>query len=128
MTQGKPLNVLIAPTKKPPEVADSPTTIPDNVSGPTRDGRRPLDFAFALDAATARLNEQVFGAEPADPLAESGMRQELASALCAFGELANEADHMRTRADAAMASGLPTREGKRAATAITADEYREASK
>lgn len=56
----------------------------------------PLDWHLAVDAATARLNEKP---GPQDTMAHpmvAAMAIELATRLCAYCMVADEADHMRT--------------------------------
>jgi hypothetical protein len=71
---------------------------------------RSLDWREAICAAEARLNEVRIGPGTGDQPLVAGAAVELAAELCAFGMLADEVDHMRTRADERPAGKQPTRE------------------
>ncbi len=65
---------------------------------PARDAR-PLDWRHVVDAAAARLEESLFRPDASGYMAASGLADELAATLCAYGMVANEVAHMHGRAD-----------------------------
>ena len=56
-----------------------------------------LSWPHAVDAASARLNEEWVMPETGSHPAVEGMGQELAALLCAYGMLGEESDRMRGR-------------------------------
>ena len=68
----------------------------DGGEDPTRPpaGRQPLDWGDAVDAATARLEESWVRPDATGHMLSSGLADEFAATLCAFGMVAAELDHM----------------------------------
>jgi hypothetical protein len=55
---------------------------------------RPLDWGHVLDAAAARLEESWVRPDVTGHMLASGLADELAATLCAYGMVAEEVDHM----------------------------------
>jgi hypothetical protein len=64
----------------------------------------PLDWAHAVDAAAARLNESWVRPDTTGHMVASGLAGELAATLSAYGMTVAEAAHMRGRMDGALAA------------------------
>ena len=84
-----------------------PTGNPDSNSVPH--DPRPLDWGQAVDAAAARLEESWVRPDETHQVVASGLADELAATLCAYGMMAAEVDHMHHREEEHAASGKPTR-------------------
>ena len=69
---------------------------------------RPLDWGNAVDAAAARLEEAWVHPDDTGRMLASGLADELAATLCAFGMVAAEVDHMHNRADKQRTGGERT--------------------
>ena len=65
---------------------------------PLRDAR-PLDWGQVVDAAAARLEESWVRPDATGYMAASGLADEFAATLCAYGMVADEVEHMRDRMD-----------------------------
>jgi hypothetical protein len=61
--------------------------------------RRPLNGAQAVDAAEARLNESWVFPDTTGHMVASGLAQELAATLCAYGMVGGEVAQMEHRLD-----------------------------
>jgi hypothetical protein len=61
---------------------------------------RPLDWGHVVDAAAARLEESWVRPDSTGHMLASGLAEELAATLCAYGMDAAEVDHMRDHEDA----------------------------
>jgi hypothetical protein len=81
---------------EPYEAAGQPVSIP--LPGP-----RPLDWEHVVDAAAARLEESWVRPDATGYMMASGLADEFAATLCAYGMAAEEADHMHVRMDKALA-------------------------
>ena len=57
-------------------------------------GQRPLDWGHVVDAAAARLEESWVSPDMTGYMMTSGLADEFAATLCAYGMAAAEADHM----------------------------------
>jgi hypothetical protein len=68
---------------------------------------RPLDWGHVVDAAAARLEESWVRPDSTGHMLASGLAEELAATLCAYGMVAAEVDHMRDHEDAHL-TGQPT--------------------
>jgi hypothetical protein len=55
---------------------------------------RPLDWGHVVDAAAARLDESWVRPDTSGHMLASGLAEELAATLCAYGMVAAEIDHM----------------------------------
>ncbi|HEX3992856.1 MAG TPA: hypothetical protein VHX39_16925 [Acetobacteraceae bacterium] len=55
---------------------------------------RPLDWGHVVDAAAARLEESWVRPDSTGHMLASGLAEELAATLCAYGMVAMEVDHM----------------------------------
>jgi len=55
---------------------------------------RPLDWGHVVDAAAARLDESWVRPDTTGHMLASGLAEELAATLCAYGMVAAEVDHM----------------------------------
>jgi len=73
-------------------------TVPDAVI-PAHDPR-PLDWGHVVDAAAARLEESWVRPDNTGHMLASGLAEELAATLCAYGMVAMEVDHMHDHEDA----------------------------
>ena len=62
---------------------------------------RPLDWDQAVDAAAARLEESWVRPDETGRMLSSGMADEFAATLCAFGMVAEEVVHMQVHSDRA---------------------------
>lgn len=60
--------------------------------------RRPLDWGYAVEAAVARLEESWVWPDGTGHMQSSGLADELAATLCAYGMVAEEVDHMHDHA------------------------------
>jgi len=69
-----------------------PAAAPDNDVRPH--DPRPLDWGQAVDAAAARLEESWVRPDTTGHMLSSGLAEELAATLCAYGMVAAEVDHM----------------------------------
>ena len=56
---------------------------------------RPVDWGHVVDAAAARLEESWVHPDTTGNMLASGLADELAATLCAYGMEAAEVDHMR---------------------------------
>jgi hypothetical protein len=65
---------------------------------PSHDAR-PLDWGHAVDAAAARLEESWVSPDLTGYMAASGLADEFAATLCAYGMVADEVAHMHDRMD-----------------------------
>lgn len=79
--------------------AGVPAAVDDRVVRPPP--ARPLDWSHAVNAAAARLEESWVRPDSTGHMLASGLAEELAATLCAFGMVASEVDHMRGHAVAA---------------------------
>jgi hypothetical protein len=61
---------------------------------------RPLDWGHVVDAAAARLEESWVRPDSTGHMLASGLAEELAATLCAYGMSAAEVDHMHDQEDA----------------------------
>jgi hypothetical protein len=61
---------------------------------------RPLDWGHVVDAAAARLEESWVRPDNTGHMLSSGLAEELAATLCAYGMSAAEVDHMHDHEDA----------------------------
>ncbi|MGA3002988.1 MAG: hypothetical protein ABSE20_14825 [Acetobacteraceae bacterium] len=66
---------------------------------------RPLDWGHVVDAAAARLEESWVRPDNTGHMLASGLADELAATLCAYGMVAAEVDHMHDHGDALPAGG-----------------------
>ena len=60
---------------------------------------RPLEWGLVVDAAAARLEESWVRPDNTGHMLASGLADELAATLCAYGMSAAEVDHMNDHAD-----------------------------
>ncbi len=60
----------------------------------------PLDWGHVVDAAAARLEESWVRPDSTGHMLASGLAEELAATLCAYGMVAAEVDHMHDHEDA----------------------------
>jgi hypothetical protein len=74
-----------------------PAPVPDPVIRPH--DPRPLDWSHVVDAAAARLEESWVRPDDSGHMLASGLAEELAATLCAYGMVAAEVDHMHDHAD-----------------------------
>jgi hypothetical protein len=72
--------------------------IPDSVI-PAHDPR-PLDWGHVVDAAAARLEESWVRPDSTGHMLASGLAEELAATLCAYGMVAEEVGHMHDHEEA----------------------------
>jgi hypothetical protein len=68
---------------------------------------RPLDWGHVVDAAAARLEESWVRPDSTGHMLASGLAEELAATLCAYGMSAAEVDHMHDHEDALPAGSRP---------------------
>jgi hypothetical protein len=61
---------------------------------------RPLDWGHVVDAAAARLEESWVRPDSTGHMLASGLAEELAATLCAYGMVAEEVDHMHDHEEA----------------------------
>ena len=73
---------------------------------PTRDPW-PLDWSHLVNAAAARLEESWIKPDVTGYMAASGLADEFAATLCAYGMAADEVAHMHGRTDDAVAPAPP---------------------
>jgi len=92
------LKVPVETTTEQPDGAGSPAPIPDSVIRPH--DPRPLDWGHVVDAAAARLEESWVRPDSTGHMLASGLAEELAATLCAYGMVAAEVDHMHDHEDA----------------------------
>jgi len=81
-----------------PDAAGLPAPVPDQVIRPH--DSRPLDWGHVVDAAAARLEESWVRPDNTGHMLASGLAEELAATLCAYGMVAAEVDHMHDHEDA----------------------------
>jgi hypothetical protein len=94
------MDLFKVPVKVATEQSDAgglPVPVPDLVIRPH--DPRPLDWGHVVDAAAARLEESWVRPDDSGHMLASGLAEELASTLCAYGMVAAEVDHMHDRAD-----------------------------
>jgi hypothetical protein len=80
------------------EAAGMPAPPPDLAIRPH--DPRPLDWGHVVDAAAARLEESWVRPDSTGHMLASGLAEELAATLCAYGMSAAEVDHMHDHEDA----------------------------
>jgi hypothetical protein len=81
-----------------PDAASVPAPVPDPAIRPH--DPRPLDWGHVVDAAAARLEESWVRPDSTGHMLASGLAEELAATLCAYGMVAAEVDHMHDHEDA----------------------------
>jgi hypothetical protein len=69
---------------------------------------RPLDWGHAVDLAVARLEESWVRPDGTGHMLSSGLADEFAATLCAFGMVAEEVVHMHAHADKRVAEAERT--------------------
>lgn len=69
--------------------------------------QRPLDWSHVVDAAAARLGEAWVRPDATGYMLTSGLADEFAATLCAYGMAAAEADHMHDRTDQPLVEPAP---------------------
>jgi hypothetical protein len=112
---GNQLNPLVATAIEHPELVRSPDPVPPHDA-------RPLDWGHVVDAAAARLEESWVRPDATGYMAASGLAQEFAATLCAYGMVAEEVAHMRGRIDdAADAAAMPQVDGAGPLLGVRAD-------
>ena len=88
-----------------PDAAGLPAPASDSVVLPH--DPRPLDWGHVVDAAAARLEESWVRPDTTGHMLASGLAEELAATLCAYGMVAAEVDHMHDHGDALPAGQQP---------------------
>jgi len=82
---------------------DAQSAFPDQDRDFAPDGHphdpRALDWGQAVDAAAARLEESWIKPDTTGHMLASGLADELAATLCAYGMVASEVKHMHDHAD-----------------------------
>ena len=93
------MDLFTVPVKAPTDHsdADGSPAVPNRIVRPHNP--RPLDWDHVVDAATARLEESWVRPDNSGHMLASGLAEELAATLCAYGMVAAEVDHMRDHAD-----------------------------
>jgi hypothetical protein len=81
-----------------PDGAGLPASVADPVA--RLHDPRPLDWGHVVDAAAARLEESWVRPDDTGHMLASGLAEELAATLCAYGMVAAEVDHMHDHEDA----------------------------
>jgi len=104
-------NTLVESIMDRPDAARLPAPVPDVGPGLVAQPHDPppLDWGQAVDAAAARLDESWVRPDATGHMLASGLADELAATLCAYGMVAAEVDHMHDRADDLAASRDATR-------------------
>jgi len=98
------MDLLKIPVKTVTEQSDAAALVvalPDSVSRPH--DARPLDWGHVVDAAAARLEESWVRPDSTGHMLASGLADELAATLCAYGMVASEIDHMHDHEDTLLA-------------------------
>lgn len=102
--------------------AEQPGAVRSPDAAPAHDAR-PLDWGHVVDAAAARLEETWVRPDATGYMAASGLADEFAATLCAYGMVAKEVAHMHGRMDDALARGpMPSVEDGKPLTAGPARE------
>ena len=96
---------------------DASVGLPESVS---IYGQRPVDWEHVVDAAAARLEESWIRPDATGHMMTSGLAEEFAATLCAYGMAAAETDHMQGRMDEALAHHRHVSNDGRLPPAITA--------
>jgi hypothetical protein len=102
------LKVPVNTETEQPDAGNSPPPVPDLVNRPH--DPRPLDWGHVVDAAAARLEESWVRPDNTGHMLASGLAEELAATLCAYGMVAAEVDHMHQHENTLPSGGqtLPT--------------------
>lgn len=103
-----PMDLLKVPGKsivEQPDAAEVPAPVQSQVIRPH--DPRPLDWGHVVDAAAARLEESWVRPDSSGHMLASGLADELAATLCAYGMVAAEVDHMHDHEEAQPASQRP---------------------
>jgi hypothetical protein len=99
------LNVPVKVSTEQANAAGLPAPVPAPVV--RAHDPRPLDWGHAVDAAAARLEESWVRPDSTGHMLASGLAEELAATLCAYGMMAAEVDHMHDH-DETLTAGQPT--------------------
>lgn len=101
------LKVPVKTVAEQPDAAGPTAPLPNPGSRPQNP--RPLDWGHVVDAAAARLEEAWVRPDSTGHMLASGLAEELAATLCAYGMVAAEVDHMHHHEDALPAVRPPLR-------------------
>lgn len=99
------LKISVKPELEQPDAASLPAPVSDEIIRPH--DPRPLDWGHVVDAAAARLEESWVRPDATGHMLASGLAEELAATLCAYGMVAAEVDHMHDHEDAPPAGRPP---------------------
>jgi len=93
------LKVPVETTPEQPDAGNPSASVPETVIHPH--DSRPLDWGHVVDAAAARLEESWVRPDNTGHMLASGLAEELAATLCAYGMVAEEVIHMHDHENAA---------------------------
>jgi hypothetical protein len=99
------LKIPVKMVTEQPDAAGLPAPLPGPATRPQ--DPRPLDWGHVVDAAAARLEESWVRPDNTGHMLASGLAEELAATLCAYGMVAEEVDHMHHHEDALPAVRQP---------------------
>lgn len=94
-----PTNGLVEQILERPDATREPVTCQERHQGIDQRRSHPLDWSQAVAAAAARLEENWGPPDLTGHMLASGLADELAATLCAYGMVAAEVDHMHVRAN-----------------------------
>lgn len=101
---------LVEAILEQPDAARLPAEVPESAGGPVIQPHdpSPLDWGHAVEAAAARLDEAWVRPDTTGRMLASGLADEFAATLCAYGMVAEEVDHMHDRENASLAGRQTT--------------------